>query len=326
MSNNGRSAIWVFLLLTLALSGVVWTLIIWSGHMYMGFGLMVPAIMWCPGIAALLTCRILRRDPAELGWRWPRRIYIATAYMLPIGYSSMAYGAVWLWQLGGWNSQFVRTIGENFGLRGLPAWGALVLYIITMATSGLVLNLSTALGEELGWRGFLVPELVRHMSFTKAGLLTGVIWAAWHAPLVLFSDYGSGPNRWYALVCSTITVVSLSFILAWLRLKSESVWPAALLHASHNLFVPGVFDNLTRDTGSTLWYTTEFGAALAVTGAILALYFWTRRSEIQQLPSTTQPLVALNERRMPKAGAEVLSQSTLTAHRAVRQGYWNRSA
>ena len=196
--------------------------------------------MWCPGIAALLSCKLLRRDFAGVGWNWPRRIYVVTAYMLPVVYASVAYGGIWLARLGGWNAQFVKTVGESFGLRGLPASASLVLYIVMMATGGLVLNLSTALGEEIGWRGFLVPELAKRMSFTKTSLVSGVIWAAWHAPLVLFSDYSSGPNRGYALTCSTITVISLSFVLAWFRLKSESVWPAALLHASHNLFVPGV--------------------------------------------------------------------------------------
>jgi hypothetical protein len=74
-------------------------------------------------------------------------------------------------------------------------------------------------------------------------------------------------------------------MLAWLRLKSDSLWPAALFHASHNLFVPIIFDNLIRNTGRTLWYTTVFGAALAVATTLFALYFWMRRNEIQQRTS-----------------------------------------
>src|ERR1700751_4759596 len=116
-----------------------------------------------------------------------------------------------------------------------------------MATGGVIQNLSMKIGEEIGWRGFLVQELIKQMSFTKASLLSGFIWAAWHSPLLLFADYNAGTNRWYALGCSSLTVLSISIMLAWLRLKSESVWPPALLHASHNLFVPGVFDNLTRN-------------------------------------------------------------------------------
>jgi hypothetical protein len=70
-------------------------------------------------------------------------------------------------------------------------------------------------------------------------------------------------------------------MLAWMRMKSGSIWPAALLHASHDLFIPVVFDNLARNTGSTLWYTTQFGAAVAGTSAVFAVYFWLRRSEVE---------------------------------------------
>jgi membrane protease YdiL (CAAX protease family) len=261
---------------------VVWALIIWSGHLDMGFGLMVPAIMWCPALAALVTCRKLGREVRCLAWRWPSNRYLAAAYLAPLAYASVAYGAVWAWRLAGWNSEFVSLVSQGLGLRGLPEWGSLTLYLIFMATGGLIQNLSMALGEEIGWRGFLVPELAKQMSFTKLCFVSGIVWAAWHVPLLLFADYNAGTNRWYALACSSVTCVSVSFMLAWLRLKSNSLWPAALLHASHNLFVPGVFDNLIRNTGQTLWYTTEFGAALALTSATLALYFWMRRGEIEQ--------------------------------------------
>jgi membrane protease YdiL (CAAX protease family) len=256
----------------------------------MGFGLMIPAIMWCPTIAALVTCRLIGRDFRSLAWSWPQTRYLAAAYLLPLGYTSIAYGAVCVWRLAGWNSEVTGIVAQEFGLHGLPPWGSLVLYLISMATAGVILNLSTALGEEIGWRGFLVPELAKQMSYTKLSLVSGIVWAAWHSPLVLFSDYSSGTNRWYALVCSTVTCISVSFILAWLRLKSGSLWPAVLFHASHNLFVPGLFDHLILNTGPTLWFTTEFGAGLAIVSSMFALYFWARRHELQQpVAQTRQP-------------------------------------
>lgn len=285
MLDSPKRAIYLFLQLTLAFSAVVWIPMIWSGHIDMGFGLMIPAIMWCPALAALVTCRMLGREFGSLAWRWPKTKYMVAAYCLPPLYASIAYGTVWSWRLGGWNSEFVSLVAQGFGLHGLPAWGSLALYILSMATGGVILNLATALGEEIGWRGFLVPELAKRFSFTKVSLFTGFVWAAWHSPLLLFADYNAGMNRWYSLGCSTVTLVSMSFILTWLRMKSDSLWPAALLHASHNLFVPGVFDKLVRNTGPTLWYTTEFGAALATTVTVFAVYFWIRRNEVEQIAS-----------------------------------------
>ncbi len=285
MRDTPKRATLLYLLFTLAFSAVVWLLIIRSGRLMAGFGLLIPGIMWCPALAALVTCRLVGRRFRSLAWRWPEGKYMALAYFVPVAYAGIAYGGVWALGLGGWNSEFVGQTVRNFGLRGVPAWGALALYILFAATGGMMRSLSTAVGEEIGWRGFLVPELAKQMSFTKLSLLSGFIWAAWHSPLLLFADYNAGTNRWYALGCFTVMVVSTSFIFAWLRLKSGSLWPAALLHASHNLFIQGIFDNLMRNTGRTLWYTTEFGAALALTGVIFAAYFWTRRAEVERAPA-----------------------------------------
>ena len=286
MRDTPERAIYLFLLLTLVFSAVFWCLIIWSGHILTGGVMVAHACMWCPALAALITCRITGRSIRSLAWRWPEGRYISLAYFVPLAYTSIAYGGVWALRLGGWNSEFVNQSAKSFGLRDMPVWGSFALFLALAATIEVIRSLSSALGEEIGWRGFLVPELAKQMSFTKLSLLTGLIWAVWHSPILLFADYNSGTNRWYALGCFTVMVVSISFIMGWLTLKSGSLWPAALFHASHNLFVQGIFDELMRNTGRTLWYTTEFGAALALTSAAFAVYFWTRRAEVEQ-PTTS---------------------------------------
>ena len=282
MLDTPKRAIVVYLLFTLLFSSLIWALIIWSGHLGMAFGTMVIAIMWCPALAALASCRVLGRSLRSLAWRWPEWKYIATGYFVPLAYAGIAYSAVWALRLGGWNRDLVNLVVERFGLRGMPAWGTFVLWLLFTATATFIMRIATALGEEIGWRGFLVPELAKQMSFMKLSVLSGIIWAAWHAPLLLFADYNAGTNRWYAMTCFAVMIVSSSFIFAWLRLKSASLWPAAVLHASHNLFVQTVFDSIMRDTGKTFWYTTEFGVALALVTTCFAAYFWTRRAEVER--------------------------------------------
>jgi membrane protease YdiL (CAAX protease family) len=281
MRDTPKRAASVYLLFTLLFSTVIWSLILWSGHLGMAFGMMITAIMWCPALAAVVSCRLLGRNFRSLAWSWPKGRYIAAAYLVPLAYAAIAYGAVWALRLGGWNQELIGLVMQRFGLRGMPSWGVFTLWLLFTATARMIRGLSTALGEEIGWRGFLVPELAKQMSFTKLSLLSGIIWAAWHSPLLLFADYNAGTNRWYALGCFTVMIVSTSFIFAWLRLKSGSLWPAAVLHASHNLFIQTIFDNLMRDTRKTLWYTTEFGAALALVTLAFAVYFWSRRREVE---------------------------------------------
>src|ERR1700756_2683671 len=85
-SQRGRcpSAIPVYLGLTLVFSAAVWILIIWSGHLSMGYGLIIPAIMWCPAFAALLSSRLLGTKLGTLGWSWPKPKYLTGAYFVPL--------------------------------------------------------------------------------------------------------------------------------------------------------------------------------------------------------------------------------------------------
>ncbi len=277
MRDTPRNTTYLYLVLVLALSPIFYAPMLRSGRMIFWA---VFGIMWCPGLAALITCRIAGRSLRTLGWHWPKGRYIVLGYFVPLGYATVAYGAVWALRLGGWNAAFLSQIAHR---RGLPPWGVLPFFILMQATLGMVMSLTTALGEEIGWRGFLVPELAKQMSFTKVSLVSGVVWAVWHWPAILFLNYNAGTNGLYALCCFTVMVVAISFIFAWVRLKSGSLWPAALLHASGNLFIQDVFDRLMRDTGRTRWYTTEFGIALAVTSVLFAVYFWRRRSEVEQV-------------------------------------------
>ena len=93
-------------------------------------------------------------------------------------------------------------------------------------------------------------------------------------PLIIFADYNGGTPTWYSIACFAVMVVGISFPLAWLRLRSGSVWPAAIFHASHNLFIQGFFDTVTVDTGVTKYLLSEFGAVLALAAAITGVIFW----------------------------------------------------
>ena len=97
--------------------------------------------------------------------------------------------------------------------------------------------------------------------------------------------YNSGTPAWYAIPCFFMMIIGLSFIMTWLRLKSGSLWTAVIIHASHNLFIQGVFDPLTTDRGVTKYITTEFGIGLAVVYIVAAYFFWKKRFELPYLIS-----------------------------------------
>ena len=147
-------------------------------------------------------------------------------------------------------------------------------------TVGMVRACSSALGEEIGWRGFLVPQLAKANGYATTALISGLIWSFWHYPILIFADYNSGTPIWYGLTCFTVMVVGLSFVFAWMRLKSGSLWTGVLLHGSHNLFIQGFFDPITANTGHTKYIISEFGAALPLISIPFAIYFWSKRGEL----------------------------------------------
>ncbi|HEX6051594.1 MAG TPA: CPBP family intramembrane glutamic endopeptidase, partial [Gemmatimonadaceae bacterium] len=98
--------------------------------------------------------------------------------------------------------------------------------------------------------------------------------------LIVFADYNAGTPAWYSLLWFVVMVIGISFPFAWLRLRSGSLWPAAVLHATHNLFIQAFFDRVTVDTGRTLWLTTEFGAVLALAAVATALIVWRARGAV----------------------------------------------
>lgn len=259
----GRSRIVLFLILAFALSAVVELKT-----------LPVFVLMWCPGIAAIAVRLLFQRNLQGCGWKWRATPLEIVSYLLPPALALVVYGAVWLTGIGGFQAGGLVS-GKDLGYQ-LPLLGT----ILIRATLGFPKSAIFALGEEIGWRGFLVPELAQLGTFATTCWISGAMWAVWHYPLILFAGYNSGTPKWFAVLVFTWMIVASSFVYAWMRLRSRSLWTAVILHASHNLFIQGIFDPLTIDRGITNFVTTEFGVGLAIAYTACGLYCWRRRSEV----------------------------------------------
>ena len=272
-----------YLGLTTLLCAIVYYMISRSQNMVappgstLSYGLMA---MWCPGVAALITCRIRAIDLGDLGWSWRPVKYQWWAYGLPIAYTSLAYAFVWVSGLGGfYNHEFVTSVAKSLAWP-LPDGLIIVLYILLDSAFGMVRAMALALGEEIGWRGLLVPQLAKISSYTTTSLVSGVIWSIYHYPLILTSNYNSGDSKWLSLACFTVMAVSACFIFTWLRLKSGNLWTAVVMHGSHNLFVQSIFTPLTVKTAYTPYLIDEFGVVLPALLVPLAYVFWRKRHEL----------------------------------------------
>jgi uncharacterized protein len=277
-----RSRVWmsigVYILLTFALSGFFYWKVIHAGSLEADHGLLVLGLMWSPGVSGLTTRLIFQGNLRGEGWGWGKTKYQLWSYLIPLIYASIVY--LPLWMAGGFNreNQIMTTLGSK--MPQVPFIARELSYFGLIATLGLIGSCISALGEELGWRGFLVPQLAKVTSFPAVGLISGGIWALWHVPLIVWADYrGAGPV-WYSVSCFAVMVVGSAFLFAWMRLKSGSVWTGMLLHASHNLFIQSFFDTQTKHGKFADLWTTEFGAGLAIVGVVLAIVCYSKRGEL----------------------------------------------
>jgi membrane protease YdiL (CAAX protease family) len=231
------------------------------------------AFMWCPGLAALLTRLLLRRSLRGLGFGPGALRHYGVAYLVPLAVCLPVYLLAWLTGIGGFNPTPIEEGRLRLGLPG-GTLGTAALAFLGLGLAPL-LGVAATLGEELGWRGLLVPRLLVLTDPIRTSLITGVVWSLWHYPVhfAVLPFYLPRLPLWYATACFTLSVVVISGVYTWLRLRSGSVWPAALLHAASNTYM-GAFEALTTHTGVTSYWTYEYGAGFALVLPLVALPFW----------------------------------------------------
>lgn len=238
----------------------------------------VAMLMWSPALAVFATARIGAIDLGALGWRWPQGKWIAAAYLIPMLYALVAYAIIWGGGFGGViDPKFAKEVGYFLGLDNWTEVGTIAFGVLMFGTVGMIWHMATALGEEIGWRGYLTPALSRLMSFPFVSLAVGLLWALWHLPIILLTRYNAGPSDLEIQVLNYgVMTVGMSFILTYLRRKSDSLWPAVVLHAAHNIYVLTIMQQMTVQYKETWRYASEFGFILPLVILPIGLYCWRR--------------------------------------------------
>lgn len=248
--NQNARRILCFVLIAFGLAWLV-ALPLWLGDGLLDdrFVLVAGSMMFTPALSALVMVFLVERPrgkAAALGL-WPTMpakrfwAFMALGFVIPLVLvlQALPVGAL----LGVYPADFrnfsgfrqlVETQLAMAGQRELPMpIETLVALQFVNVLAGAVLNLVPALGEELGWRGWLLPKLMAYGP-VRAVLLSGVLWGLWHAPLILLGyNYPMAPG-WLGLAMMTGMCILVGAIFGWLRLRSNSVWPAALAHGTFN--------------------------------------------------------------------------------------------
>ncbi|HEX8510488.1 MAG TPA: CPBP family intramembrane glutamic endopeptidase, partial [Propionibacteriaceae bacterium] len=184
-----------------------------------------------------------------------RAVTIAVVHPFLVG--ALAYGAAWLTGL------------TELQKPPLGMWAALFAAM-------LVLNTVLSTGEELGWRGYMLPHMVA-AGVPYPVLVSSLVWGLWHVPLFLWGGFvQDGPHPSVLIGLLLAGTIAWGYVLGRLRLDSANVWPCALMHIIWNTVIQTGFNPATSGADKALW-TGETGVLTVLTLSLAALayrYWW----------------------------------------------------
>jgi len=264
--------------------------------------LVIAAMMFVPTLGVLLSGGPL----SGMGWRLQIKKNfrsILAAWFAPMLLTAAGAALYFLlfpahFSLGG---EYVAAAAGSEALAQMEAQGVTVpLYVLAGAIGSVtyapLLNAFFALGEEIGWRGFLYPQLKARFGRRGGWLLGGVIWGAWHWPLIarIGYEYGAaaGNAAGYAgfpisgMLLFCVVTVGWGILHDALYERSGSIWLPALFHGAINAAATIPLTVCLPDTGSArLLGPAPMGILAALPFlAAAAVVFWQKGKESAKKP------------------------------------------
>lgn len=137
---------------------------------------------------------------------------------------------------------------------------------------GLAVAMAAGFLEELGWTGFVVPELRRRYGFITTGLIVGVLWSAWHVLVVVWgigNRAGNIPLSLFVIVDGLTVLPAFRVLMVWIYDRTESLLVAMLMHVSLTASTLILWPMTTG--GRLMIHDFVFAAAVGVAVAALAV-------------------------------------------------------
>ena len=236
----------------------------------------ILVLMWTPAVASVIARLVLKEGFSDVSFRFGglRTLpWYALGLGVPLAVGILAYGGAWLTGL----------VGFQGGA------GAFLVGLVSAATWITIYSCIFTTGEEIGWRGYMLTRLI-DAGVPRPVLVSGLIWALWHLPLIFAGIYAAGPYPALSAVLFVISVTSAAFVFARIRLETGSIWPAIFAHSAWNSIIQHPFDGATKGANAWLW-TGESGIltviVLVVVAVIVSRGTWTY---IRSLPGRGVPL------------------------------------
>ena len=284
--------------------GMAWLLQVYASLLLLRDGnaaayqLLLVVSMFCPLVSVLLVQKFWLHQPTGISWR-PRLKgngrYLLAAWFGPAVFTVLAavlYFAVFPSRLDTSGSWLATAYGGQWtpeALKtelGVTTTSYLIQNGLLAVTLAPLANMIPAVGEEAGWRGFMMPRLKERLGLLNGRLLGGVIWGVWHWPLMLLVGYEYGTNYLGApllgLVVWCVVCFALNTLLDWLYEKTGCIWVPAIAHGALNAVAS--MPVVLTDPAEASYYTVLGPMPIGLIGMlpVLAVAVWLTLRQMKQ--------------------------------------------
>lgn len=234
----------LFVGLTIGLAWIVFLMIPLCGLTY-GSGMSVVILMagmFVPALSSVLT-RVLTKEGFHQMYLRPNFKGHGKQYLLVFFGPTLLllFSGVFYFLLfpGSFDPELtlLKDMIASSGKLGMSAPALLLIQTLQMIFIGPIVNIIPTMGEELGWRGYLLPKLRILMSDRRALVVTGAIWGIWHAPVIAMGhNYGTEywGYPWLGILAMIVFCIVFGIIEGYAAIKLESAIPAAMIHSALN--------------------------------------------------------------------------------------------
>ena len=240
------------------------------------------ASMLIPAIAVLIMNNLFKAPVEQVKWNklpiyWVLLALLlmpVTIHIICLPFISFLNHGTFPWQL--W------LIKKEKGLYISPGsfdWGTLtsielVLKIFVNAIMGVVVVSALAFLEEIGWRGWMLPRLIKQFNVKKGILIGSIIWSLWHIPYMLSGIlYLNAVPVYLTTLINPFGIFGAGLVISWLWIKTENIWIVSIAHGALNNWGQYAFkymqDSKTNLQSQQIWLSIGVNGSLLFLGLLI---------------------------------------------------------
>lgn len=207
---------------------------------YLELDQLSPFLMIIPLFTSFIVQKAMLKKPIfgpnGLGFQLGKKRFIILAPLFSLLFIILVYFISYLWNIDLFTVEYARI-----AIRELTTYNESNSLMINIVIAGSIqlliapfINIFIFIGEEVGWRGFLYPNLMS--LYGKKGLIVGgFIWGVWHAPMIYLYDLNFGTHHHFGIIFMILFCILAGIILQFIYARSHSIYAVALMHGMLNI-------------------------------------------------------------------------------------------